>query len=87
MLLLQSEYSSSQRAVGEWESFVQHNWLPILSLALGPEWRTKYDSEVAAMIALQLSVQPLPTGDEAAPPAAATEADAPPTTATAPPLH
>jgi hypothetical protein len=37
---------------------VAHNWLPVLSLALGSEWRSKYDGEVAAMIALQLSLQP-----------------------------
>eukprot|EP00887_Chlorella_sp_A99_P000878 scaffold5.g878.t1 len=52
------EYSANSQAAMDWDSFVQHNWLPILSLALGPEWRSRYDSEVAAMIALQLSVQP-----------------------------
>ena len=49
---------------------MKHNWVPLLSLALGPQWRSRYDSELAAIVALQLSVQP-PQQQEAAAAAAA----------------
>lgn len=57
-LLLQNEYVGNKSAAADWDQFVRHQWLPILSLALGPHWQSKYESEVAAIIALQLSVQP-----------------------------
>lgn len=63
------DYLGSASAAGDWDSFVRHNWVPILSLALGPQWQSKYESEVAAIVALQLSVQPQQAQQEA--PAAA----------------
>ncbi len=46
MYPLQDEYVESRAAAADWHNWVQHNWLPVLSLALGPHWQTKYDSEV-----------------------------------------
>jgi hypothetical protein len=44
----------------EWDNFVQHNWLPVLSLALGADWRSQYETELAGIVALQQSLQPSP---------------------------
>lgn len=72
--LLQSEYTSGGEAAGSWESFVAANWLPVLALALGPEWRKDFDGEVAAMVALQLALQP--GGGNTTPPAPGPEGPA-----------
>jgi ankyrin repeat protein len=48
---------------------VRYNWVPLLSAVLGPEWRDTYGSELAAMVALQTTVRPVPPPAQAAAPA------------------
>ncbi|KAG7667618.1 hypothetical protein KSW81_005545 [Nannochloris sp. 'desiccata'] len=55
-----SQPSGDDSGSTEWNSFVRHTWLPVVSVACGSDWRDNFNSdEVEAMLSLHRSlVQP-----------------------------